>query len=196
MTAEPLPTEISWPVPPQDGYTVDDLLTLPDLPPHTELIDGSLVFVSPQRSFHSLAMFLLETGLRATVPKDLRVRREMTVVVDKRQGPEPDVSVIRAAAVTDSEETHYRAKDVLLAVEVVSPDSEKRDRERKPQIYAQGGIAHFWRVERGDDGRPAVYVYELDPATKAYGLVGIHHDRLKLSVPFTVDIDLAAIDEL
>jgi hypothetical protein len=57
MTAEPL-TEPNvapgrrWPVPPRDGYTVDDLFTLPDLPPHTELIDGSLVFVSPQRDFH------------------------------------------------------------------------------------------------------------------------------------------------
>ncbi len=35
------------PVPPQDGYSVDDLYTLPDLPPHTELLDGSLVFASP-----------------------------------------------------------------------------------------------------------------------------------------------------
>lgn len=57
MTAEPLAESNAtpgcrWPVPPRDGYTVDDLFTLPDLPPHTELIDGSLVFVSPQRYFH------------------------------------------------------------------------------------------------------------------------------------------------
>ncbi|MEU3204191.1 hypothetical protein ABZ702_09945 [Streptomyces cyaneofuscatus] len=26
-----------WPRPPLDGYTVDDLFTLPDLPPHTQL---------------------------------------------------------------------------------------------------------------------------------------------------------------
>ncbi|MFF3453012.1 Uma2 family endonuclease [Streptomyces sp. NPDC002730] len=185
-----------WPVPPQDGYTVDDLLTLPDLPPHTELIDGSLVFVSPQRSFHSLVNDLLMHGLRRTVPDDLRVRREMTVVIDKRQGPEPDVSVIRAEAVTSSNETHYNAKDVVLVVETVSPDSEERDRKRKPQLYAEAGVPHFWRVESGEGGRPVVYVYELDPATKAYAPSGIHHDRLKLSVPFTIDIDLAEIDNL
>ncbi|WP_327325544.1 Uma2 family endonuclease [Streptomyces sp. NBC_01210] len=183
-----------WPVPPQDGYTVDDLLTLPDLPPHTELIDGSLVFVSPQRSFHSLVNDLLMHGLRRTVPDDLRVRREMTVVIDKRQGPEPDVSVIRAEAVISSNETHYNAKDVVLVVETVSPDSEER--KRKPQLYAEAGIPHFWRVEPGEGGRPVVYVYELDPATKAYAPSGIHHDRLKLSVPFTIDIDLAEIDNL
>ncbi|MEU1328286.1 hypothetical protein ABZ450_36085, partial [Streptomyces microflavus] len=30
-----------------------------DLPPHTQLIDGSLVFVSPQRLFHSTVIDLL-----------------------------------------------------------------------------------------------------------------------------------------
>ncbi|MET8680863.1 Uma2 family endonuclease [Streptomyces sp. NPDC004647] len=201
MTAEPLPKSAPpdpphWPVPPQDGYTVDDLFNLPGLPPHTELIDGSLVFVSPQREFHSLVMYLLERGLRSTVPERLRVRREMALIVDRKQGPEPDISVVRAEAVSGPDLTAYEVADVVLAVEVVSPDSEKRDRERKPQIYAQAGIRHFWRVEQGEDARPVVYVYELDDATKAYGLAGIHHDRLKLTVPFDIDIDLAEIDRL
>jgi hypothetical protein len=43
MTAEPMHDwPYPWPRPPEGGCTVDDLLTLPDLPPHTELIDGSL----------------------------------------------------------------------------------------------------------------------------------------------------------
>jgi Uma2 family endonuclease len=84
---------------------------------------------------------------------------------------------------------------VLLAVEVVSPDSEERDRKRKPQLYAEAGIPHFWRVEN-NSRRPTVYVYELDPATRAYALTGIHHDRLKTPVPFDVDIDLTEIDNL
>jgi hypothetical protein len=45
-------------------------------------------------------------------------------------------------------------------------------------------------------GRPTVYVYELDPATHAYALTGIHHDRLKITMPFDIDIDLAEIDSL
>ncbi|WP_431043842.1 Uma2 family endonuclease [Streptomyces sp. P1-3] len=185
-----------WPVPPPDGYTVDDLLTLPDLPPHTELIDGSLVFVSPQRAFHSLANDLFMMTLRRTVPKDLRVRREMTVVIGKRQAPEPDVSIVRAEAEVDSDVTYYEAKDVVLAVETVSPDSEERDRKRKPQLYAEAGIPHFWRVEQGEGRRPVVYVYELDTMTKSYVPTGIHHDRLKLTVPFDIDIDLTEIDNL
>lgn len=47
------------PMPPQDGYTADDLDRIPDLPPHTELIDGNLVLVSPQKLFHMLMVDLL-----------------------------------------------------------------------------------------------------------------------------------------
>jgi hypothetical protein len=45
-------------------------------------------------------------------------------------------------------------------------------------------------------GRPTVYVYELDPATKSYAIIGIYHDRLKVSLPFEIDIDLTEIDRL
>ncbi|PCG82883.1 hypothetical protein CIB93_27770 [Streptomyces sp. WZ.A104] len=200
MTAEPTTAHSSrWPVPPQDGYTVDDLFTLPDLPPHTELIDGSLVFVSPQRDFHTTMIDLLVTGLRSTAPPEVKVRREMTVVLDRRNGPEPDVSVVRTEAITGLDVTRYQAADVLLAVEVVSPDSEARDREAKPHKYATAGIPHFWLVEMtGTDQHPVVRVYELDPVTKAYALTGIHHDRLKTGVPFPVDIDISgdALKEL
>ncbi|WP_328377325.1 Uma2 family endonuclease [Streptomyces sp. NBC_00440] len=192
MTAEPLAGHsFRWPVPPQDGYTVDDLFTLPGLPPHTELLDGSLVFVSPQRIFHSRMIDLLMTGLRSTVPGHLKVRREMTVVLDRRNGPEPDISVIRASAVTGPEQTSFEAADVLLAVEVVSPDSEARDRDTKPREYAAAGIEHFWLVEMtGESRHPVVRVYELDPVTKAYALTGIHHDQLKLGVPYDLGIDI------
>ncbi|MFC9620922.1 Uma2 family endonuclease [Streptomyces sp. NPDC056930] len=200
MTAEPFTAHSSrWPVPPQDGYTVDDLFTLPDLPPHTELLDGSLVFLSPQRRFHAKTIDLLMNGLRATIPGGLKAEHEMTVVLDRRNGPEPDISVVRAAAATGLEQTRFQAADVLLAVEVVSPDSEARDRDAKPQKYAAAGIPNFWLVDvAGTDQHPVVRVYELDPLSKAYALTGIHHDRLKTGVPFPIDIDITldALDRL
>ncbi|GIH69818.1 Uma2 family endonuclease [Sphaerimonospora thailandensis] len=184
-----------WVFPPPEGFTAADLDHIPDLPAHTELIDGSLVFVSPQASFHTLFLFLLERALHDSAPPDLRPRREMSVILGPRQRPEPDMVVIRSAAHRALDQTAYAAADVVLAVEVVSPDSEERDRKRKPQLYAEAGIPHFWRVEN-NAGRPTVYVYELDPATKAYALTGIHHDRLKLTLPFDIDLDLTEIDTL
>jgi len=188
-----LDDDYQWPRPPEGGWTADDLDELPNLPPHTELIDGSLVFVSPQTNFHSRAISLLDYTLLGQVPDELDVIREMTIKLNKRNRPEPDVLVFRADADTGPKQTWYRPEDVVIAVEVVSEESEDRDREVKPRKYAQAGIPHYWRVEE-NDGLPVVYVYELDPATKAYGLTGIFHDKLELTVPFPIDIDLTAIN--
>lgn len=123
----------------------------------------------------------------------------MTVVLDRRNGPEPDLSVVRAEAVTGLEQTRFQAEDVLLAVEVVSPDSEARDRDTKPRKYAAAGIPYFWLVEMAEGNQhPVVRVYEIDPVNKTYTLTGIHHEKLDLSVPFDIDVDISldALKEL
>ncbi|WP_280304615.1 Uma2 family endonuclease [Nocardia neocaledoniensis] len=193
MTAEPMPTgkraPLSWPVPPPGGYFAEDLDHLSDLPPHTQLIDGSLVFVSPQMRFHLLVVTFLHIQLMRQAPEGFDCIREMTVSLAERQRPEPDVMIVDSASVIGLDQTTFRPEDVVLAIEVVSPDSIERDRHRKPQLYAEAWIPHFWRVENVD-GRAVVYSYELDPATQKYTPVGIHHDRLRAGVPFDIDLDL------
>ncbi|WP_062988338.1 Uma2 family endonuclease [Nocardia anaemiae] len=190
MTVEPLP---DWLIPPHGGFTVEDFLALRGLPRHTELIDGGLVFASPQEKWHSRVVSVFWEKLDVQTPAHLRADREMSVRLGKRQMPEPEVLVVTAAAyLRDDPSTYYFAEDVALAVAAVSPDSEERDRETKPGKYAKAGIRHYWRIERRDD-EPVVYAYELDPATTTYGLVGIFRDRLKISVPFPIDIDLTSI---
>ncbi|MFF3379924.1 Uma2 family endonuclease [Streptomyces sp. NPDC002680] len=184
-----------WPIPPPEGWTADDLDRIPGLPSHTELLDGSLVFISPQTRFHSRALRLLEHALLRQAPDSLDVLSRMTVKLDAKNRPEPDVMVFPETANTGPDQTWYEATDILLVVEVVAADTLQRDREVKPRKYAAAGVPHFWRVEEdGDKGLPVVYVYELDPATKAYCLTGIFHDRLKVSAPFGIDIDLTTIN--
>jgi Uma2 family endonuclease len=112
---------VIWPVPPRGGFTAEDLDRLPGLAPHTELIDGSLVFASPQKVFHTLTLDLLVTGLRRSAPRDLRVRREMSLILGPRQRPEPDLVVMKADAEIGADQTAYPPDAVILAVEVVSP---------------------------------------------------------------------------
>lgn len=188
-----LDEQYEWARPPADGWTADDLDKLPNLPPHTELIDGSLVFMSPQTRFHTRTMRLLENALLDQAPEHLEAIREMTVKLDGRNRPEPDVLVVPVVADTGPRQTWFNPEDVILAVEVVSADSQDRDREVKPRKYARAGIRHFWRVEE-DDGLPVVYVYELDPATRTYAHTGIHHKQLKVDLPFPLDIDLTAVN--
>ncbi|MGW0810130.1 Uma2 family endonuclease [Nonomuraea sp. NPDC002799] len=200
MTPEAVSPHIGTPslpdwAPPPQGFAAEDLDTVPDLPAHTELLDGSLVFASPRASGHAHIVDLLLAALRQAAPEDLRVRREMSVILGASQRPEPDLIVIKAAAARNLAETSYQAAEVILVAEVVSPESKIRDRHRKPELYAKAGIPHFWRIENDAD-KPVVYVYALDPATRTYALTGIHYQALKLDVPFDVAVDLSAIDEL
>ncbi|MFJ4014096.1 Uma2 family endonuclease [Streptomyces sp. NPDC090026] len=192
MSVEPTAGTSAWPVPPAGGWTADDLDRLPDLPPHTELIDGSLVFVSPQTLFHSRAVSFFEWHLLSAAPEDVEVVREFTIDVDRQNRPEPDVVVVAEHALQGLKQTRLPAEAVLLAVEVVSPESVTRDRETKPLKYARAGIRHYWRVEMQED-RPVVYVFEREPGTGVYAPAGIFRERLKTDAPFPVDLDLTAI---
>ncbi|MFF2041742.1 Uma2 family endonuclease [Kitasatospora sp. NPDC058170] len=186
MSIAPYP---DWLRPPVGGYTAEDLDRLPDLPPHTQLLDGSLIFVSPQTKFHVRTKRLLERALELAVPDDWEVWPEMTVTLDHRNRPEPDIVVVRGGSDTGYLQTSFSADDVVLAVEVVSQESRDRDRAIKPRKYAAAGIPHFWRVEC-DEGRPVVYTYELDTASSRYIPSAVFHDRMKVDRPFPVDIDL------
>ncbi|WP_328969035.1 Uma2 family endonuclease [Streptomyces sp. NBC_00239] len=186
MSVDP---QYHWPIPPEGGWTADDLDTLPNLPPHTELIDGSLVFVSPQTRFHLRAVGFFEWQLRSLAPEGLEVLREFTIDIDRRNRPEPDVIVIPDEDDLDLDQTRVPAQTVQLAIEVVSAESVDRDRETKPLKYARAKIPHYWRVENSG-GRAVVYVFELEPTTGVYVATGIFHDRLKVSVPFPIDLDL------
>ncbi|MGP9018576.1 Uma2 family endonuclease [Streptomyces sp. BR1] len=184
--------EYEWVRPPVDGWTADDLDHLPNLPLHTELIHGSLVFRSPQTRFHARAIPFFEHVLLSQAPEHLEPMAGMTVTLDKRNRLEPDVLVVLGDACTGLRQTWFKPEDVVLTVEVVSEESVERDREVKPRKYARAGIPHFWRVEE-NDGLPVVYVYELDPATHSYAPTGIHHKQLKTDRPFPIDIDLTAV---
>ncbi|GAB3669239.1 Uma2 family endonuclease [Actinocorallia lasiicapitis] len=185
MTADPLP---DWAIPPEGGFTVEDFLKLRDLPRHTELIDGSLVFVSPQRQWHSSMVTLLELRLGELAPPGWTAIREMSVKLGRKQMPEPDVAIITETAFGE-DRTYYLPEDLLLAVEVISPDSEERDRDVKPRRYAGAGIPHYWTVERVGT-RPVVKTFERSSAEGGYVLTGIHHDQLTVDSPFKIDIDL------
>lgn len=183
-----------WPVPPGSGYRFDDLFTLPDLPRHTELLDGGLVFVAPQPNYHSLLVWLLEARLRAAGPLGLRVRREMIVRFSDRTALEPDVLVVPASAVRSPTQASFEADEVLLAVEVVSPSSIERDRDLKPYLYAGAGIRHYWRVE-WESGTPTAFCYRLGSDGR-YELIAERRGLLAVDEPFAVEIDLTSVERL
>jgi hypothetical protein len=66
------------------------------------------------------------------------------VVIDSRNEPRPDVVLIREEG---ADRTPVLAADVLLAVEIVSPESAARDRHDKMRLYACAGISAYWLID-------------------------------------------------
>jgi Uma2 family endonuclease len=184
MTAVP-----EWMRPPRpEGWFSDDLDQLPEAPRHTELIDGALVFMmSPQRIWHARLVDELRSTLREQAPAGIEVEREITIRLDKKNRPEPDILVTTGS--DDLDRTFFTPDQVLLVIEVLSPESAHRDRTVKLRKYAEAGIANYWIIE--DEGRsPVVHAYELDGPTRSYAPTGIHRHRLRVTRPFPIELDL------
>jgi Uma2 family endonuclease len=111
----------------------------------------------------------------------------MTIKLDERNRPEPDLLLTTAAY--DGDRTWFAPDEVRLVIEVVSSESAHRDRTVKLRKYAEAGIPHYWCIEE-EDGAPVVHVYELDEPTGVYAPAGIFRGTLKRPVPFEISLDL------
>lgn len=184
-----------WVVPPPEGWHADDLDRLPpNAPRRVELIDGALVVMAPQTAFHMRVINALLRQLAEQAPPGLEIAREMTIRLDERQRPEPDLLVVDGPALDDGTRTWLVPDEVHLVIEVLSPESEVRDTQRKPQLYAEAGIKHFWRVA-DDGGRAVVFTYELDPATRSYVSTNIYRETLAISAPFPIKLQVDKLHE-
>lgn len=180
MNAQMLPT------PPPGGWT---LSTFPeDAPKRAELLEGRLAW-SAQTSWHMTVVRELCKALESQVPGEYAVLHRMAIKLSERTAPEPDISIMHAGA-WDLDKSVLDPDDVVLAAEVTTPESARRDREDKPLIYAAMGIQAFWLIERGLDDAPIVQEHELYGGT--YRLKHTHISRLKTGVPFPIDIPLEA----
>ena len=130
---------------------------------------------------------MLTVALMEQAPAGVRVGREMTVKLDHRNRPEPDL--LLTTAEYDGDRAWFTPDEVQLVIEVVSPESAHRDRTVKLRKYAEAGIPHYWCIE-DEGGTPVVHVYELDEATRVYAPAGIFRDTLKRTVPFEISLDL------
>jgi len=141
----------------------------------------------PQRAWNGRLTAALACALEEQAPLGIAIEWQMTIRLDERNRPEPDLLATTAPYVPDC--TFFTPDTVLLVVEVVSPESAYRDRAVKPRKYAEAGIAHYWRVE-DEAWSPVVHSYELDEPARRYELTGVHRGTLRTARPFAMAIDL------
>jgi Uma2 family endonuclease len=169
------------------AYTIEDVLALPGDAPRVELRDGVMIVVPSPTFDHQDIQFLLQRWLRDNTPGDFRVSAGVGVAVELNQTFEPDVLLVRRDVNGGS---HYAMADqVVLAVEIVSPGTKRRDRIEKPADYAAADIPFFWRIEQNP-----VHVYAYELATNgSYTLVADSDTELILERPFEIRLPIGDI---
>jgi Uma2 family endonuclease len=186
MTAEPT-GHVAWSPDPvkqrNAGYTFEDVLRLPDDAPRVELWDGVLTVTPSPAAGHQKINWRLAAWLEDHLPSGYEPQMAVGVVVDVRRTLEPDALILHSPV--DPDHHYFEAEQVVVAIEIVSPGTRKRDRLQKPGLYAAAGIPHYWRIEQN----PA-HAFAYDLVNGRYHLTADSADELVLSAPFDIKLPI------
>jgi Uma2 family endonuclease len=152
---------------PQTDWTAAQALALPDDDTRYEVLDGELVVMPPPSWAHQIAVEQLHLFLHPYVREHALGWVKLSpsaVVLSERRLVQPDVFVLpRGEGPAPRAWTDITA--LLLAVEVLSPSTARRDRWQKRRMYQEFGTAEYWVVDpdarlverwRPGDERPEV----------------------------------------
>jgi Uma2 family endonuclease len=127
-------------------------------------------------------------ALEANCPPDLVVSFDLSMQIDRRNEPRPDVVVIRPDHVDRSP---VPVQDAILVVEVISPDSTLRDMRDKAEVYAAAGIATYWVI---DPLHEHITLTEMLLATDGTYEVGVRTSEMfTTDRPWHITLDLPAL---
>jgi len=133
---------------PAGEFTVEDLERMPDDGLRYELLDGTLLVSPAPGVWHQEVAFALARALYAACPPELHV-----VIApfewrgSRRTALQPDVLVARRDDLLAVEGGKYLEAPPVLAVEVLSPSTQRIDRLSKLSAYEEAGVASYWLVD-------------------------------------------------
>ncbi|MES1244368.1 MAG: Uma2 family endonuclease [Acidobacteriota bacterium] len=113
----------------------------------TELVEGVIYEMSPQKGRHAAGIRGVEEALRAVFRQGYDIRTQLPIALGMDSEPEPDVAVVPGSW-RDYPDAH--PKTAVLIVEV-SDSSFFHDRERKRTLYARAGIPEYWTLDLSED---------------------------------------------
>ena len=177
---------LGWP---RALITLEEWDTLPqDNETKVECVEGMVVPMAPPDKHHQRAIARLLTALSTQLPADREVLPEVGVILEAEPLTIriPDLSIV---AFDDEHRTLFRAADIRLAVEVVSPGSSRVDRVTKFSEYADAGVAEYWILDR-DDLVLRTFVLGAD----GYRLTGEHRGAATISTcAVSVSLDVSRL---
>ena len=132
------------------SMTFEEFLDWVDEDVHAEWVNGEVEFMSPASFQHQDLISFLIAILRYLVDE-----RGLGKIIDQpfimKTGPglpgrEPDVMFI-ANPNLHRIQRNYLDGPADLVIEIVSPESQTRDRRTKTEEYRQGGVPEYWTLD-------------------------------------------------
>lgn len=111
-----------------------------------ELIEGSVIEMSPMGSVHATTVALAGYALEAAFGAGYFVRWQMPLALGEFSEPEPDIAVI-AGAIRDYTLVHPATAALLVEV---ADTSLSYDRTDKANLYAKAQIKDYWIINLVD----------------------------------------------
>jgi len=142
MTTTPITTKLTF----QEYLNYDD-----DTDNRYELEDGELILMNPPIGLHALIIRFLTNTLEAEI-KRINLPWATLQLLGIRTAPRrsrlPDLCVIPLETIREYLNVSAVVESgMLLAIEIVSPDSVKRDYRFKRTEYAAVGVPEYWIVD-------------------------------------------------
>lgn len=173
-------------------YTITDLEQARERERHAsvrwELLEGELVVTPSPRPVHQRGVTRLVLHLDPGLPQGLEVMTSpLDIQVSSRTVLQPDVVILRQEQIG-----HDGINGVpVLAVEVLSPSTRRRDLVQKREVLERAGCPHYWVL---DPDEMSLWVWRLVKGT----YVLEHHvtgdEEVRLTVP--VEVTLCVSDLL
>lgn len=196
MSSQPAGEEPSepWyrvPMPSPGGYTADELDRCGELPPHTELIDASLVFSLFAGDVQALVRSALDRYRGEASPVEAEEERRPGVMIKLGHAdPHSDILSVQVQAADAEWCSWFPPAAVALVIEVAPAGESSRSAERA-RAHLATGVPLFWSFEEDADAT-VVHVHELANDARS-ARPTVLRDRLQAARPFEVDFDLNRI---
>ena len=168
-------------------WTVDDLDLLPDDGLQYELLDGMLLVTPAPTSPHQRASARLFLLLSAAVPPGLEIfYAPLDWRPDRHTSLQPDLLVAR----DDDVEIKNITRPLVLAVEILSPSTRRKDLFLKRSKYQDAGVQSYWII---DPAAPSITALELVDGPYVTAAEATGDQAVTLEKPFPVTIVPAAL---
>jgi Uma2 family endonuclease len=172
-------------------WTVQDLDALPDDGYRYEIFDGSLLVTPPPALPHAAVLDRLKESLRRQAPPTIKFVENIGVFPGQTSFYIPDLVVI-TKQVLESGRKGLTPAEVLLSVEVVSPNNPGNDLVLKRHAYAVAGIREYWIVDERDRTLRVLMPGEPGDGYTEHAVVR-PGERWRSEQPFPLEVDPAEL---